>query len=786
MKPITNRKCRIAFAFPLVIWVLLSTVQGQTWRLNQQGDGVHEIVIGNPTLGRTDGLLLRVFPPAIGGPGTYGWTVQVYRADGKSFPADQELRLDLIQTANMQSPDVSSSTKIKLLQGSSYAEVKFLCPTWRQYAYWKISVFRDGRELTGFGNVGYQWSASSSYADSIMQNLIVLEDDSAYARYLSEFPGQLAAEFRLISTLRQWSLPVTAWNRLNSNNANATSHSSEIALASRLPENWLEYTHCRWIWIQSKSLGRLNAAQVEAIRQFVAGGGVVVVTQHDLNDLFSLQKFFASRDPLAFAQRFDVQNASFGATTLWEKWLKVDDRAFVIGGITTGLAQQQPTDVINSADFNVENAIDHPIRFVQGLGRSVGMAILDRQLFDFQKIAEANRWRKSTDPSWTSQFAKKSERGTKYMEASYGMGMIVATDIGRLATIPSSVVANIEARTSSRTTWSVHGTDENMGSGDNYWNWMIPEVGKPPVWTFMFFIVLFAAVIGPLLMWYTYRSHRQTWLLILFPIIATAVTSMLFLFAILHDGFETISRIRSFTWYDASNDTGFSWSRQSYFSGSPPREGMQIGPKTEVVPFRITTNGYSYESFRAMHSWSDTGQRYQNLLGSREQRQFLLRHPVKDIKLFAVDSNTDESGAPKITNTSKDDWIATVFVDRLGKVWLSENVPTLQAVSFAAVDKKTATAQLTLLNRNSGLEMPAGFIQGQQISIFSWMYNRYGGRWSTGIEPLMETEIAKRMTNQNELIPGSFILLMESAPHIERPMKVDKSSQGYHVVGGVW
>jgi hypothetical protein len=789
MKSLAKKICQVFLASQIAVVAIASIAHGQAFRVSAMASGANEIVLGNASLGRTDGLMMRVFPPTISGPGVYRWTAQVYRADGKVFPADQELRIDLAQTGNMQSQDITTSCKVKLAQGASYAEVTFLCPTWRQFMYWKFFVYRDGRELTGFSNSGFNMPSSSYYSNTGNQSLVVLEDDTAYARYMSEFPGQLAAEFRQLDSLPQSSLSAPAWHRIEGD-ANNNITTTAIALASRLPENWLEYTHCRWVWIQSKSLGRLNPAQTTALRQYVAGGGVLVVTQYDLTDLSPLQKFLNAPTQLKLERAAASDNAYIGATTLWGQWLHVDSQVKNAPGITApGMFLGQPVQQFSDTEklaFDVEEAIDHPVRFIEGLSRSLGLAYLDRQLFEIQMFANANRLRKSTDPTWISRFQKKSDSGQEFVDAYYGMGVVIATDLERLATMPKTFVHALEIRNASRLSWSMRGTDINMGSGDNYWSWMIPEVGKPPVWWFMFFIILFAAIVGPLLMWYTYRSHRQTWLLILFPIIAVVVTSVLLLFAILHDGFETISRIRSFTWYDATNDTGFSWSRQTYFSGMPPREGLQVGTKTEVTPFRLTTNGYSYESIRAMHSWSESGQSYRNMLGSREQRQFLLRHPIEGAQLFKVDVNTDESGAPKITNTSNDRWLTAMFVDAKGIVWTAENTDHSQTVNFNASDSKTVIAKLAKLSRESGPSLPPGFIQGQQLSIFGWLSNRFPGRWSTSGDPLMETEIVTRMTNQNSIVPNSFLIVMENAPHIERPTKVDRTSPGFHAVGGVW
>jgi hypothetical protein len=300
-------------------------------------------------------------------------------------------------------------------------------------------------------------------------------------------------------------------------------------------------------------------------------------------------------------------------------------------------------------------------------------------------------------------------------------------------------------------------------------------------------IILFAAITGPALMWYTYRTHRQTWLLLLFPIIALLMTTILFGFAIFYDGFETIARIRSYTWYDAATKQGFAWSRQTYFSGMPPREGLKFGSKSEVTPYQTSHLRGSSQGLRISHTSPESGeQQYQRLLTAREQRQFLVRHPVQDMKLFEV-QGVDETGQPKVVNLSNDSWPLAVFVDRNEVVWQAENVEPSKPLTFIRSDAAKAVVDLSKVNRNSGLQLPPGFVRGQQISIFGWMFNRYRGGWGSGqTSPLMENEINRVLTSQESLKAGSFVVVMENSPHIERPMIPDQTSKGFHVVGGSW
>jgi hypothetical protein len=765
-----------------------------------------EVVLGNPKLGRTDGLKVRVFPPQPSCPGYYRWTFEVFRADGKAFPADQEIEVAIEQSGNLRSYDSRTVEKVLLAQGKSKATKSVLFPTWRQYSYWIIYVSRDGRELSGFSNEGWHWTNwENRYGQ---KTLLIVEDGSSYARYLSEFPGQLATEFRSLEDNPHWSLPLRGWSRLEPSSYANNQSNSELAISSRLPSNWLEYTPFRWIWIQRKCLDRIQVEQLAALRDYAAGGGVVVITQTKPENLEKIRDFFPTADDDTTS---DIQNLGFQSSTiddgkatsrsLWQQWIQAQPSIGSIGNGTqtnTGVNGLQSKLVLNPTTgmmeevpiedaYELEQWLDHPIRELMSVGEVLGITWLDSQLFLIESFAEANKWRKSTSPKWTAAWSKKSLDQTQIMTRPYGMGMVVATDIDRLSTLPQKATTQISLSVGNRINFEMRGVDLALGAGENFWNWMIPEVGRPPVWSFMGIIILFAAITGPGLMWFTYRTHRQSWLLLLFPIIALCMTTILFGFAIFHDGFETYSRIRSYTWYDAASKRGFAWSRQTYFSGMPPSAGFHFGPKTEVTPFQPSRQNAREQALRITHTTAaDGGQNYQRILTPREQRQILVRHPVSDLSLFDF-QGVDESGQPKMTNTSGSTWKLAVFTDRTGNVWQAENVEDSKLVALSKTNTPQATAELAKLNRNSGLELPPGFVRGQQLSIFDWMSNRYAGAWTnTGMAPLMETEMSRIMLSADATQPGTYVIVIENPTHIERPTAVDRTSTGFHVVGGAW
>ena len=367
---------------------------------------------------------------------------------------------------------------------------------------------------------------------------------------------------------------------------------------------------------------------------------------------------------------------------------------------------------------------------------------------------------------------------------NFGMG-IVCTLPNRSMKLDMEHFAAVQGLVSSHSSWQLlRGTNKEFNAGTNYWDWLIPDIGRPPVWAFVGLIIVFAGVAGPSLLYFTAKARRASWLLFLFPALALIATTLLFSYAILHDGFDTLSRVRSFTWYDAKNDEGFAWSRQTFFSGTFLRDGLQVPSDAEISPMNWQ-NEYSEWNAKSAPAAILRDDRHviRDLLPAREQRQFLFRHPTPTMRLFRV-LPAEES--IQVENLSDGLWKLAVFVDAEDRWWYAEGVAAGATAVMTMAPKDDVKSKLHSFYRASEPNLPPGLAQGQQVSMLDfWQSGDSLLSWSS-YPPLMETAISKATSLDADLHANEFAMITESSSHLAKPIPAAKESHSFHVIAGKW
>ena len=142
----------------------------------------------------------------------------------------------------------------------------------------------------------------------------------------------------------------------------------------------------------------------------------------------------------------------------------------------------------------------------------------------------------------------------------------------------------------------MHATWTFTADSDSDWFWrnLIRTVGKPPVWTFCAIVTLFGALLGPGLLALTGRLRRRSLMIFLVPAISLVASLAIVAYGVLHEGFETHVRITSVQAIDGDAKLGFAWSRQNFFSGSPPRDGLKFSPHTYARPVYAEISDTNY------------------------------------------------------------------------------------------------------------------------------------------------------------------------------------------------
>lgn len=386
---------------------------------------------------------------------------------------------------------------------------------------------------------------------------------------------------------------------------------------------------------------------------------------------------------------------------------------------------------------------------------------------------------------WTwSNWVTKDKSVLSWSQKRHGMGMIVRSTQTDMQIAPE-YLTTLDNSIAIPAAWeTIRGLSDGSNAGSNYWNWLIPQVGVPPVWSFVVLVGLFAGLAGPSLLWFTNRARRPSWLLFLFPGLALLATGLITLYAIFHDGFSTQSRTRSITYYDAIHEEGSVWNRQTFFSGAPPRIGLRYNEETEITPFSYVND---YDGFRQSgHDqirWEGGEQRYAGFLGAREQRQVLTRYPLVNLKPFQVELNEKLT----VKNQMAENWKVAIFIDG-DRSWMGKNI--LEGKSLELEPCSFDDFCKVVQENNVELKIPEGMIQGQYGSILDWDSSNRFMSW-TSFDPWMERQLKQwsselHWEKNREMFPTrGFILILDKGSYLQKPIVAD-DSESFHMMVGEW
>ena len=327
-------------------------------------------------------------------------------------------------------------------------------------------------------------------------------------------------------------------------------------------------------------------------------------------------------------------------------------------------------------------------------------------------------------------------------------------------------------------------------AANNVMEWYIPRVGQPPVIGFSVFICAFALFAGPILLWLAhYRLQRPVLLLIIFPPLALLIAASILFYSILKDGFDTHARVRSVTWVNQATTRGISHSRQTYFSGMPPRT-ISFSPRSEVWPtVEVNSRRRNARSNTNIGlTWSDEGQTYTGFLSPRTQCQWTVTTPLDSLKTFDYVAPPQSGTLTKLQNIMQDDWIFGIFCDRDST--LHRVGPTAAGKQAILSDIRSEDALTELRKLTRPLAFPPGYPVSGTPSIGYWMMNQDSVDYSSIFESSdtgMEKKLTQWLSGENFLKPGGFLLLLRSASYLDQPLRETvRESDSFHVLTGTW
>jgi tetratricopeptide (TPR) repeat protein len=335
-----------------------------------------------------------------------------------------------------------------------------------------------------------------------------------------------------------------------------------------------------------------------------------------------------------------------------------------------------------------------------------------------------------------------------------------------------------------------HGLTARSGNPD-FWNFLIPGVGRAPIGAFQLLISVFALVIGPVNYFVLRRRKRLYFLIITVPSLALLTTALLLGYAIASEGFAVRTRVRSVTLLDQVRGEAASWSRISYYAGLAPAGGLRFSTDTAVYPLdpEDSTPGYR------VLDWTEDQHLSGGWLRSRTPTQFLtVSHRQTGEQLAVV---ADSRGNLRVTNNLGSPIQFLLLADDQGVLYSAQEVAERRATTLDQLDGEKAFEDARQALRK--------IIQAQRLDVPDEMKTRGptpSGFWwwmgparfmSQGLSPdaagsLLEDSLRKLTHDANELRtllqPRTYVAVVERLPVIELGVRDTQESGSLYVIWG--
>ena len=335
-----------------------------------------------------------------------------------------------------------------------------------------------------------------------------------------------------------------------------------------------------------------------------------------------------------------------------------------------------------------------------------------------------------------------------------------------------------------------HAINRTAISADGNWFWrnLISAVGKPPVWSFAVMVALFGALLGPGLLYFTGRIGRRSLMIFFVPLISLIATSAIIAYSVLHEGFETHIRVTSVSRIDAGSTTGFAWSRQNYFSGSPPRRGLSIQRHTFARPVYAEYEDRWYGDPRDSVSCRVTitdHQQWRGWLKPRQQQQLLLGHSIDKPSLPVTLQGLD-GGQLKVSNQTQHELPLVIVRGGGDDYYYVQALGAGQSSTVSSMGKDEAGVKVARDMAEFRLLPPADMQDGGSLLDFG-SSRSWRRRASYDSNDVISLAINRYLSDSLIMRPFSYATILPQNDLIEVPLE-GTHAEGMHIVIGdqVW
>jgi hypothetical protein len=345
-----------------------------------------------------------------------------------------------------------------------------------------------------------------------------------------------------------------------------------------------------------------------------------------------------------------------------------------------------------------------------------------------------------------------------------------------------------------RTRWHVrHGTVPDQPN-PQFNDFLIADVGLPPIRTYRVLITLFVVAIGPVNYWLLRRRGRLHLFLFTVPAAALVTSIGLLGYALVADGFESRLRARSLTFLDQQSGQSVSHARLSYYTGLAPSGGLRFSEQTAIVPLELSPADGPFGGQGRQLVWDDGQHLTRGWLGSRmptqyvtvrahESRRQLARVPGGDPARMTVENRLGV-GIKQL-----------LCCDAAGQLHHGGEIAPGKPSALQPVGG-SADVNALLLKFSRAISRDAPALPGT-MSVFDsssrWFFSSRRMNWQYGQQSsadtstsLLETELAriKSAVMSQRLEPGTYVAIVERPAEIETGTDGLTESQSLHVICG--
>lgn len=350
--------------------------------------------------------------------------------------------------------------------------------------------------------------------------------------------------------------------------------------------------------------------------------------------------------------------------------------------------------------------------------------------------------------------------------------------------------------------WSLRHGLSIVRDNQDYWNFMIPGIGLPPVGLFQVLITLFVIVIGPVSYYLLRRRGILNMMIVTVPTAALLVTATLFAYAYLADGLGVRLRARSVTHIDQRLGEASCWARLSYYAGIAPGSGLTFSDDLVAFPLELTPRAANHSvddwetrrlDWRRRDAPKADSALQQNLtdgwLKSRTATQFITgrirQSPVK------LDVTPGADGKPlEIVNRLGVPIEKLVVIDDAGTCWTGEAIAAEQSTPLTVIESQAAAwirLFSTLWNDNAPRvpEEIEFYQQGPEDRIDNPRSQIVPPSQSLGNLERSLTEIKEKLSS-DRLPKRTYVAIVPSSPEVELGIPNVQEESSFHVIIGRW